>query len=102
MLNRFSYKQSFQKGNSTIGFFHKNPYRVKRTYNAMIEQDHSIPSTVNFASKRLLQNDSKPPESLIKFSKPRIPEKLLKEIERYNYQRYQFNVKVTPCPCDEH
>ena len=102
MLNRFSYKQSFQKGNNVMGFFHKNPFRVKRTYNTMIEQDHSIPSTINFASKRLKQCDSKPPESLIKYSKPRIPEKLLKEIERYNYQRNQYNVKVTPCPCDEH
>ena len=102
MLNRLSYKQSFQKGNSVMSFFHKNPFRVKRTYNAMIEQDHSIPSTVNFASKRLKLGDSKPPESLIKFNKPKIPEKLLKEIERYNYQRCQYNVKVTPCPCDEY
>ena len=105
MLNRFPLKQSHSKNNNNISnFYHVNPFRVKRTYNTMLEQSHNIqniPSTTNFASKRLKQGDGKPPESLIKNTKPKIPEKLLREIERYNYQRYGYNMKVIPCPCEE-
>ena len=101
MLNRFSMmKQSHSKNNITINnTVHINPYRVKRSYNTMLEQDHNIPYSINFP-KRLKQSDAKPAESLIKHNKPKIPEKLLKEIERYNYQRHAYNMKIKPCTCD--
>lgn len=105
MLNRFSLKQSHSKNNNNISNFHLfHPLRVKRAYNTMLEQSNniqSIPSTFNFNSKRLKQSDSKPPETLIKSNKPKIPEKLLKEIERYNIQRYSFSKRITTCPCEE-
>ena len=101
MLNRFSMmKQSYSNNNNTINnAYYLNPFRVKRTYNTMLEQDHSISYNVNFP-KRLKQSETTPAESLIKHNKPKIPEKILKEIERYNYQRYAYNMKVKPCPCD--
>ena len=105
MLNRFSLKQSHSKNNNNTNLYHVNPFRVKRTYNTMLEQSQNIqniPVSPTFTSKRLKQGDSKPPESLIKSGKPKIPEKLLKEIERYNYQRYgYYNLKVSSCPCEE-
>ena len=101
MISRFSFKQSILKANNGNNIYHINPFRVKRTYNAMLEQDHSIQNPINIASKKLKQSDSKPPETLIKYNKPKIPEKILKEIERYNYQRYQYNMRVNPCPCED-
>ena len=107
-MNRFSLKQSLLKNNnnnnninSDTNIVHINPFRVKRTYNTMLEQNHCMPTTINFASKRLKQNDSNPPELLIKNNKPKIPEKILKEIERYNYQRYAYSMKITQCPCED-
>ncbi len=97
MINRFSLKQSYN--NTTSNNFHFNPFRIKRTYNTMLEESNSIPNILNFPSKRLKQSDSKPPESLIKSSKPKIPEKLLKEIEKYNYQRFSYNRRIITCPC---
>ena len=93
-------KESYSKNNISSNVFHVNPYRVKRTYNTMLEQSQSMPPVFTFSTKRLKQSDSKPPESIIKYNKPKIPEKLLREIERYNYQRYAYNKKVSPCPCD--
>ena len=101
MINRFSMKQSFFKNNTGINCFHINPYKVKRTYNTILEHNHSMPYTINFGSKQLKQSDTKPSESLIKKHKPKIPEKILREIEKYNYQRYAYNTKVSPCPCQE-
>ena len=101
MINRIPFKQSFLNKNNNTNIFSKNPYRVKRTYNAILEQDHSMPNIVNFIPKRIKQNDTKAPESLIKYNKSKIPEKILKEIERYNYQRYQYNIKVNPCTCED-
>ena len=100
MMNSFSLKES-HNNNTTTNIFHINPFRVKRTYNTMLEQNHCIPITINFGTKRLKQNDTNPPESLIKKNKPKIPEKLLREIERYNYQRYAYNTKISPCICEE-
>ena len=101
-MNRFSLKQSLLKNNNTItNIYHKNPFRVRRTYNMMLEQNHCMPTTMNFGSKRLKQNDTNPPEILIKNNKPKIPEKILKEIEKYNYQRYAYNMKITKCPCED-
>ena len=101
-MNRFSIKQSHSKNNSNTSFYHVNPFRVKRNYNTMLEQSQNAPFNNNFSFKRLKLSDSKPNESLIKSSKPKIPEKLLKEIERYNYQRYAYNMKPTPCSCEEY
>ncbi len=102
-MNRFSIKQSHSKNNNNItNFYHINPFRVKRNYNTMLEQNQSAPSSITFCNKRLKINDSKLNESLIKTSKPKIPEKLLKEIERYNYQRYAFSMKTSPCSCEEY
>ena len=102
MLNRFSMKQSHSKNiNNSPNFHLFHQVRVKRTYNAMLEQSNNTPFTFPFSSKRLKQSEGKPPESLIKNSKPKIPEKILKEIERYNSQRYSYNKKIITCPCYE-
>ena len=105
MLNRFSMKQSHSKNiNNSPNFHLFHQVRVKRTYNAMLEQSNnsqSIPFTFPFSSKRLKQSEGKPPESLIKNTKPKIQQKILKEIERYNSQRYSYNKKIITCPCYE-
>ena len=94
-------KQSNSKSNNiSSNVFHVNPFRVKRNYNTMLEQSQSMPPVFTFSSKRLKQSDSKPLEPIIKHNKPKIPEKLLKEIERYNYQRFAYNKKVSPCFCN--
>ena len=102
-MNFFSFKQSVLKNNNntTQTISYRNPFRIKRTYINMQEQNHSKPSKINFGSKRLKQNELKPPETLIRNNKPKIPEKLLKEIEKYNYQRYAYNTKITYCPCEQ-
>ena len=97
MFNRFAMKQSFSKNNND----RINPFRVKRTYNTMLEQNHSIPTTISFGTKKLKLNDARPSESLIRHNKPKIPEKFLREIELYNSQRYSYNRKITYCPCQE-
>ena len=97
MFNRFSMKQIISKNNNA----HVNPFRVKRTYNTMIEQNHIIPNTINLIPKKLKLNDNRPSESLIKKNKPKITEKLLREIELYNSQRYAYNKKLSLCPCQE-
>ena len=99
MINRFSIKQSYSNNNTTSNIFHFNPLRIKRTYNSMLEQSNSIPNIANFASKRLKQSDGKPPESIKRPCRPKIPEKLLKEIENYNHQRFAYNRKIIACPC---
>ena len=99
MFNCFSMMKS-NNNNDINNIFHINPFRVKRSYNTMLEQNHTLPYTVHFYSKRLKLSEVKPSESLIKSNKPKIPEKLLKEIERYNYQRHAYNMKLISCPCD--
>ena len=47
-------KQSNSKNNNTSSnIFHVNPYRVKRTYNTMLEQSQSMPPVFTFSAKRL-------------------------------------------------
>ena len=100
MFNCFSMIKQSHTNNDINNVFHINLFRVKRSYNTMLQQNHSEPYTVNFHSKILKLSEIKPSESLIKNTKPKIPEKLLKEIERYNYQRYAHNMKLIKCPCD--
>ncbi len=97
MFNRFSMKQIISKNNNA----HVNPFRVKRTYNTMIEQNHIIPNTINLVPKKLKLNDNRPSESLIKKNKPKIPEKLLREIQRYKLHTYAYSMKLTPCTCQD-
>ena len=78
-----------------------NPFRKKRTYNEMIQQDHSITTPVNFIFKTAKKNDGKIYESLIKDYKSRIPERLRREIELYNYQKRGLYLKVIPCKCQK-
>lgn len=102
MLNVFSMAKSshIKNKNDINNAIHINPFRVKRSYNAMLEQDHSSPNTAFLPPKKLKQSEIKSTESLIKNNKPKIPEKILKEIERYNYQRHAYNIKIKPCLCD--
>ena len=94
-------KQSNSKNNNfSSNVFHVNPFRKRRNYNTMLEQSQSMPPAFTFSAKRLKLCDSKPPEPILKYNKPKIPEKLLREIERYNYQRFAYNKKISPCPCD--
>ena len=97
-MNRFSTKQ-YHVSNSSI-CQHLNPYRIKRTYNAMLEQEHITAPTVYMNNKRFKQSESKPAESLIKNNRPKISEKLKREIELYNYERRGYNMKIVPCNCD--
>ena len=89
--------QSYLKNiNNNSIFFKVNPFRVKRNYNTMIEQSKALINEIEFSSRRLKISNEKP-ESLIKITKPKIPEKILKEIERYNRQRYAYSKKLMPC-----
>ena len=104
MINRFSIKNSYLNNNKNFGNLFVNPFRMKRTYNTMLEQSQQSPNIQNvniFSNKRLKISEGKPPESIIKNNKPKIPEKLLREIERYNYQRFAYNKKIIPCNCEE-
>ena len=85
---------------NTNNYTHINPYRIKRTYNTMLEQDKGIPTPSTINSKRLKPNEGKPAESLIKSNKVKIPEKLRREIELYNYERRGYNFKIKPCDCE--
>ena len=90
--------QSYLKNiNNNSIFFKVNPFRVKRNYNTMIEQSKALINEIEFSSRRLKISNEKPSESLIKITKPKIPEKILKEIERYNRQRYAYSKKLMPC-----
>ena len=104
MINRFSIKNLYLNNNKNCGNLFVNPYRIKRTYNTMLEQSQqsqNIQNTFNFSNKRLKLCENKPPESIITNNKPKIPEKLLREIERYNYQRFAYNKKIIPCNCQD-
>ena len=104
MINRFSIKNSYLNNNKNFGNLFVNPFRMKRTYNTMLEQSQQSQNMQNvsiFSNKRLKISEGKPPESIIKNNKPKIPEKLLREIERYNYQRFAYNKKIIPCNCEE-
>ena len=101
MMNCFTKKPSIKNNNNNQENCRKNPFRVRRNYLTMLEQNHSVPSTVNIGSKRLKQNDIKSAEQLIKNTKPKIPEKILKEMELYHYQRSAYNSKIKTCPCDD-
>ena len=101
MINRFSINQPNINNNNYSNIFHVNPYRVKRTYNTMLEQSKLEPNDIMYSSKRLKTNDGKPCESLIKPSKPKIPEKLLREIQRYKLHTYAYSMKLTPCTCQD-
>ena len=97
-MNRFSTKQyHFSNANNHQ---YINPFRVKRSYMTMLEQDHLMSSPSYIGSKRLKQSDNKTAESLIKYNRPKISEKLKREIELYNYQRTGYSVKIFPCPCE--
>ena len=97
-MNRFSFKQIYLSNANE--YQHINPFRIKRTYNAMLEQDHISPSVTFVNSKRFKQNEGKIPESLIKHNRPKISDKLKREIELYNYQKRGYNLKILPCKCD--
>ena len=104
MINRFAMKNLYLNNNKNFGNLYVNPYRIKRTYHTMIEQSQqsqNMQNAVFFSNKRLKLSEGKPPESIIKNNKPKIPEKILKEIERYNYQRFAYNRKIIPCNCEE-
>ena len=90
--------QSYLKNiNNNSNFFKVNPFRVKRNYNTMLEQSKTLIDEIALSSRRLKISNEKPSESLIKITKPKIPEKILKEIERYNRQRYVYSKKLMPC-----
>ena len=97
-MNRFSSKQ-YHPLNSTFCQY-MNPYRIKRTYNAMLEQEHMTSPPVYMNNKRFKQSESKPAESFIKYNRPKISEKLKREIELYNYERRGYNMKIIPCNCE--
>ena len=98
-MNRFSFKQCYLSNANEYPFV--NPFRIKRTYNTMLEQDHMSPSTTYINTKRFKQNEGKATESLIRMNRPKISEKLKREIELYNYQRRGYtNIKILPCNCD--
>ena len=97
-MNRFTIKQLYSSNGTNYQYI--NPFRVKRTYNTMIEQDHMMPSPAFINSKRLKQNETKTAESFIKHNRPKISEKLKREIERYNYERRGYNLKILPCNCE--
>ena len=97
-MNRFSFKQFFLTNSSQ--YQHINPFRVKRTYNTMLQQDHMSPSTSFINTKRYKPNEGKNSESLIRINRPKISEKLKREIELYNYERRGYNLKVLPCNCN--
>ena len=101
-MNRLYMLQSFLKNNNNSNGFRLNQLRLKRTYNAMLEQSHSGSSNVNLAIKKMKQCEGKAPEPMIKSHKPRIPEKIMKEIERYNEQRYSYShsLILNNCPCE--
>ena len=78
----------------------RNPYKIKRTYNNSIFcQDNDIPNYGCFG-KKLKQREQGQVESFIKKSKPKIPEHLLREIEKYRIQSYAYNYKINLCPCE--
>ena len=97
-MNRFSSKQYHLS--NTINNQHINPYRTKRTYNAMLEQEHLTPTPIFMNTKRFKQSEGKPAESLIKCNRPKMSEKLRREIELYNYERRGYNMKIIPCNCE--
>ena len=97
-MNRFSFKQIHLSNNNEYQYI--NPFRIKRTYNAMLEQDYISPSITFINSKRFKPNEGKAQESLIKHNRPKISEKLRREIELYNYERRGYNLKILPCKCD--
>ena len=97
-MNRFSIKPFHTY--STNNHNHMNPFRIKRTYNTMLEQDHSIPSPGIINPRRQKINEGKPAEPLVKSNRARIPEKLKREIELYNYEKRGYNIKIKPCSCE--
>ena len=102
MINCFGIKPTIKNNkNNTIENCRKNPFRIRRNYITMMEQNHSVPSNINFGIKRLKQNDTRVSEQLISNNKPKIPEKILKEMELYKYQRYSYNSKMKICSCAE-
>ena len=97
-MNRFSIKPNYISGTNNNN--HINPFRIKRTYNMMLEQDHCNPLPVMIGTKRLKQSETSPAESLVKYERTRIPERIKREIELYNYERRGYNFKIKPCSCD--
>ena len=98
-MNRFSFKQISLSNNNE--YQHINPFRIKRTYNAIIDQDHDNSPIAFMNSKRFKQNEGKVSETLVKHNRPKLSEKMRKEIELYNYQRRGYNLKILPCNCDK-
>ena len=78
-----------------------NPFRKKRNYNEMIQQDKSAITSINFNFKRPKEKEGISHDTLIKNYKPKIPERLRKEIELYNYQRRGLYLKILPCKCEK-
>ena len=98
-MNRFSIKQINISNNNE--FQHINPFRIKRTYNAIREQEHNNTPIAFINKQRFKQNEGKNTESLVKHNRPKISEKLKREIELYNYQKRGYNLKILPCNCDK-
>jgi len=57
----------------------------------MLEQEHMTSPPVYMNNKRFKQSENKPAESFIKYNRPKISEKLKREIELYNYERRGYN-----------
>ena len=100
-MNRFYTNQNVNKNNNrNSNMLRHGQIKIKRTYNQLLELNHI--RTNHLSTKKLKQSEGINPESLIKQNKPKIPEKMLREIEKYNSQRYSYgrNIIINPCPCD--
>ena len=100
IIDNSSSQQVNNKINS-INYIHLNPFKVKRTYNNSIFcQDSDIQNCGCF-NKKLKQKEHGQVESFIKKSKPKIPENLLREIEKYRYQSFAYSYNINHCTCEE-
>ena len=98
-MSQFLFNHNIKTNN--YNSFLLNQMRAKRTYDMMNEQNQIAPNRISLNKKLLKKNEGKVQESLIKCIKPRIPEKMLREIERYNIQRQSYNrskIEIL-CPC---
>ena len=100
-INNFSNQQQNSRISSNIISFNKNPFKIKRNYTAMGGQTFSENDISKYFNKKLKQKEKNQPESFIKNTKPRISEKLLREIEKYRNQTFAYSYKIKQCPCDE-
>ena len=100
-INNFSNQQQNSRicSNTTPNF--RNPFKLKRNYVTMTNQTISENDVSNYFNKKLKQKEKGQPESFIKNTKPRVSEKLLREIEKYRNQTFAYSYKIQHCPCDE-